>query len=278
MSLHGVPRYALETHAPTCMQRVYPTSVKRVHVSVCVCIQVEEAKTSKRGKSKVDGWKRVWDFYGLPTFSTFSTSFPPSLSLSLFLFRCSIGIERGLRMPRATGGGKTPSFAHPLSTLHSTGIALSLPFLLILRRSLGVSFLLRGGNYRLKAILRLLWTRKRPGDFFVSRIVSRTTPCVSLFHPNGSFFFFCNARNGREGRKWQRKKRKVKSRHERRGLVKGWEKKGDTFTTGDDTDPFPRVFFRRRFKRRYPFTRPSHPSHFIVSLRFIPPPVPAFFG
>lgn len=156
MSLHGVPRYALETHAPTCMQRVYPTSVKRVHVSVCVCIQVEEAKTSKRGKSKVDGWKRVWDFYGLPTFSTFSTSFPPSLSLSLFLFRCSIGIERGLRMPRATGGGKTPSFAHPLSTLHSTDIALSLPFLLILRRSLGVSFLLRGGNHRLKAILRLL--------------------------------------------------------------------------------------------------------------------------
>lgn len=92
--------------------RVYPASIKhtRVCVYACVCIQVEEAKTSKRGKSKVDGWKRVWDFYGLPTFSTFSTS--PSLPLSLF----QRSIERGLRMPRATGGGKTPSFARSLAT------------------------------------------------------------------------------------------------------------------------------------------------------------------
>lgn len=121
MSLHGVPRYALETHAPTCMQRGRNACIHKTRVRVYVCIQVEEAKTSKRGKSKVDGWKRVWDFYGLPTFSL------PSPPLSLFLFRCSIGIERGLRMPRATGGGKTPSFARspPLSTLHRARQPLS---------------------------------------------------------------------------------------------------------------------------------------------------------
>lgn len=88
---------------------------------------VSRSKRPKRRREERAKWT-VGNEFG--TFmvcqpSLYLLHLPPSLSL--FLFRCSIGIERGLRMPRATGGGKTPSFARspPLSTLHRARQPLS---------------------------------------------------------------------------------------------------------------------------------------------------------
>lgn len=95
----------------------------------------------------MDGWKRVWDFYGLPTFSTFSTS--PFLSLSFSV------AEEGFADAASNWWWKNTlvrSLArHPLSTPRPS-LSLPLPFLLVLRRSSYDT----PATTVLKAILRLL--------------------------------------------------------------------------------------------------------------------------
>lgn len=80
---------------------------------------------------------------------------------SFSLFLCS-SIERGLRMPRATGGGKTPSFA--LATPLAPFVRQTLFHFLFASsyRDLSTYRLLLRAEY-LKAILRLLFTLKRFG-------------------------------------------------------------------------------------------------------------------
>ena len=151
MSVYGVPRYALETHAPSCVH-IY------MHTRVSECVSrskrpnVEE-RNSKWTVGSEFGTFMVWQ-HSFPSFLSPSFSLALSLSHSLSLsFYVASRIERGLRMPRATGGGKTPSFAfslHPLSSLlhrHRAPTSLPLPF----RphpRSRSVSLLLRGSQHR----------------------------------------------------------------------------------------------------------------------------------
>lgn len=168
----------------------------------CVCIQVEEAKTSKRGKSKVDGWKRVWDFYGLPTFSTFSTS--PFLSLSFSVASRGVcGCREQLVVEKHPRSLATPCIAR-------ASLSLPLPFLLVLRRSSYDT----PATTVLKAILRLLWTHKRSGPRVISlcivnRVAHDTSPCpVLLFHPCKPFSYTREKWKGeREREGWERKRK-----------------------------------------------------------------------
>lgn len=108
MSLHGVARYALETHAPTCVSRIHKT-----HACMCVRVYacVSRSKRPKRRREERAKWTVGNEFGTFMVCKPSLPSPPPPPSLSLF----QRSIERGLRMPRATGGGKTPSFArHPL--------------------------------------------------------------------------------------------------------------------------------------------------------------------
>lgn len=126
MSLHGVARYALETHASTCVSRIHKT-----HACMCVCVCVYPGRRGQNVEERKEQSGRLETSLGLLWSANLLYLLHLPLPLSLF----QRSIERGLRMPRATGGGKTPSFArHPLSTPRAS-LSLPLPFLLVLRRS-----------------------------------------------------------------------------------------------------------------------------------------------
>lgn len=106
MSLHGVARYALETHAPTCVSRIHKT-----HACMCVCVCVYPGRRGQNVEERKEQSGRLETSLGLLWSANLLYLLHLPLPLSLF----QRSIERGLRMPRATGGGKTPSFArHPL--------------------------------------------------------------------------------------------------------------------------------------------------------------------
>lgn len=106
MSLHGVARYALETHASTCVSRIHKT-----HACMCVCVCVYPGRRGQNVEERKEQSGRLETSLGLLWSANLLYLLHLPLPLSLF----QRSIERGLRMPRATGGGKTPSFArHPL--------------------------------------------------------------------------------------------------------------------------------------------------------------------
>lgn len=106
MSLHGVARYALETHAPTCVSRIHKT-----HACMCVRVRVYPGRRGQNVEERKEQSGRLETSLGLLWSANLLYLLHLPLPLSLF----QRSIERGLRMPRATGGGKTPSFArHPL--------------------------------------------------------------------------------------------------------------------------------------------------------------------
>lgn len=107
MSLHGVARYALETHASTCVSRIHKT-----HACMCVCVCVYPGRRGQNVEERKEQSGRLETSLGLLWSANLLYLLHLPLPLSLF----QRSIERGLRMPRATGGGKTPSFARSLAT------------------------------------------------------------------------------------------------------------------------------------------------------------------
>lgn len=282
MSLHGVARYALKTHAPTCVSRIHKT-----HACMCVRVYacVSRSKRPKRRREERAKWT-VGNEFG--TFMVCQPSLPsppppPSLSLSFSVASRGVcGCREQLVVEK-----------HPRSL--ATPLAPRAPASLF-------RFLFSSSSADPPTIRLQPPCSKRSFDFYerinapghalflcVSWIVSRTTPaptlCCFSIRANRSPTREKNGRERERERRVREKKERLNGFHPRHELAKArvrrdekWEnrgeKKGDTFTS--DSVPS-RVFFRRRrFKRRYPFTNPC--SLYCPSPVYSPAPVSAFFG
>lgn len=280
MSLHGVARYALKTHAPTCVSRIHKT-----HACMRVCACVSRSKRPKRRREERAKWT-VGNEFG--TFMVCQPSLPsppppPSLSLSFSVASRGVcGCREQLVVEK-----------HPRSL--ATPLAPRAPASLF-------RFLFSSSSADPPTIRLQPPCSKRSFDFYerinapghalflcVSWIVSRTTPapalCCFSIRANRSPTREKNGRERERERRVREKKERLNGFHPRHELAKArvrrdekWEnrgeKKGDTFTS--DSVPS-RVFFRRRrFKRHYPFTNPC--SLYCPSPVYSPAPVSAFFG
>lgn len=201
MSLHGVARYALKTHAPTCVSRIHKT-----HACMRVCACVSRSKRPKRRREERAKWT-VGNEFG--TFMVCQPSLPsppppPSLSLSFSVASRGVcGCREQLVVEKHPRSLATPCIAR-------ASLSLPLPFLLVLRRSSYDT----PATTVLKAILRLLWTHKRSGPRVISlcivnRVAHDTSPCpVLLFHPCKPFSYTREKWKGeREREGWERKRK-----------------------------------------------------------------------
>lgn len=201
MSLHGVARYALETHAPTCVSRIHKT-----HACMCVCVCVYPGRRGQNVEERKEQSGRLETSLGLLWSANLlyllHLPLPPSLSFSV-ASRGVCGCREQLVVEKHPRSLATPCIAR-------ASLSLPLPFLLVLRRSSYDT----PATTVLKAILRLLWTHKRSGPRVISlcivnRVAHDTSPCpVLLFHPCKPFSYTREKWKGeREREGWERKRK-----------------------------------------------------------------------